>query len=202
MRILNYFLCSILLISVASAATGNVQFFHNTPAGVIRGDDVKIEVMLSGMTSEIYDLHLFYREIGEADFNSVPMRREGLLYQSTIETDQFTTGQMQYYIAYEGALGEIGTFPEVMAELNPFIMEIAPSRVLQEDGPVEIVILSPQADETVPEEDIVVAVYVFSEEERISCSCAMLTSTILWFWNSLDFPIMSLTKTLLLIALA
>ena len=171
MRILKYFLCSILLLSAASAASGNINFFHNTPSGVIRGDDVKIEVMLSGMSSEIYDLHLFYREIGEADFNSVLMQREGLLYQSTIKTARFSTGQMQYYIAYEGALGEIGTFPEEMAELNPFMMEIAPSRVLQEDGgPVEIVILSPQADETVAEEDIVVAVYVFSEEETIDYS--------------------------------
>jgi hypothetical protein len=170
MRILKYFLCSILLLSVASAATGNVQFFHNTPAGVIRGDNINIEVMLSGMTSEIYDLHLFYREIGEADFNSVPMQRVGLLYQTTIKTAGFTTGQMQYYIAYEGALGEIGTYPEEMAELNPLIMEIAPSWVLQEDGPVEVVILSPQAEDTVPEEDIVIAVYVFSEEETIDYS--------------------------------
>ena len=170
MRILKYFLCSTLLFSVASAASGNINFFHNTPSGIIRGDDVKIEVMLSGMTSEIYDLHLFYREMGEADFNSVLMQREGLLYQSTIKTARITTGQMQYYIAYEGALGEIGTFPEEMAELNPLIMEIAPSRVLQEDGPVEIVILSPQADETLQEEDVVVAVYVFSEEEAIDYS--------------------------------
>jgi len=170
MRILKYFLCSILLLSVASAATGNVQFYHNTPSGVIRGDNVKIEVMLSGMTSEIYDLHLFYRELGEADYKSVSMQREGILYQSTIKTSGFTTGQMQYYIAYEGALGEIGTFPEEMAELNPMIMEIAPARVLQEDGPVEVVILSPQAEDTVPEEDVVVAVYVFSEEETIDYS--------------------------------
>jgi hypothetical protein len=155
---------------VVSAEAGNVQFFHNTPTGVIRGDEVKIEVMLSGMTNEIYDLHLFYREIGEADYSSVFMKREGLLYQSVVKTAGFTTGQMQYYIAYEGALGEIGTFPEEMAELNPFIMEIAPARVLQEDGPVEVVILSPLEEETVQEEDIVIAVYVYSEEEQIDYS--------------------------------
>jgi hypothetical protein len=167
MRILKYFLCTILVLIVASAEAGNVQFYHNTPAGVIRGEEVDIEVMLSGMTNEIYDLHLFYREMGEADYSSVLMRREGLLYKSTIKTAGFTAGQMQYYVAYEGALGEIGTFPEEMAEFNPFIMEIAPARVLQEDGPVEVVILSPLEEETVVDEDIVVAVYVFSEEEQI-----------------------------------
>ena len=167
MRTLRYFLCTIFLLIVASAEAGNVQFYHNTPAGVIRGEEVDIEVMLSGMTNEIYDLHLFYREMGEADYSSVLMRREGLLYKSTIKTADFTAAQMQYYIAYEGALGEIGTFPEEMAEFNPFIMEIAPARVLQEDGPVEVVILSPLEEETVVDEDIVVAVYVFSEEEQI-----------------------------------
>jgi hypothetical protein len=170
MRILKYFLCSILLLSVAFAEAGNIQFYHNTPSGVIRGDEVKIEAMLSGMTSDIYDLHLFYREIGEADYRSVSMKREGLLYQTAIKTARFTTGQMQYYIAYEGALGEISTFPEEMAELNPLTMEIAPARVLQEDGPIEVVILSPLAEDTVPEEDIVIAVYVFSEEEQIDYS--------------------------------
>jgi hypothetical protein len=155
---------------VASAEAGNMEFFHNTPTGVIRGDEVKIEVMLSGMTNEIYDLHLFYREIGEADYSSVLMKREGFLYQTAIKTAGFTTGQMQYYIAYEGALGEIGTFPEVMAELNPIIMEVAPARVLQEDGPVEVVILSPLEGETLQDDDIVVAVYVFSEEEQIDYS--------------------------------
>jgi hypothetical protein len=170
MRTLKYFLCSLLLLSVASAEAGNLEFFHNTPTGVIRGDEVKIEVMVSGMTNAIYDLHLFYREIGDADFSSVLMRREGLLYQSTIKTGEFTTGQMQYYIAYEGALGEIGTYPEEMPELNPIIMEVAPARVLQEDGPVEVVILSPLEEETLKEEDIVIAVYVFSEEEKIDYS--------------------------------
>lgn len=170
MRIFKYFLCSILLLSVASAMAGNIQFFHNTPTGVIRGDEVKIEVMLSGMASEIYDLHLFYREIGDADYSSVLMKREGLIYQSTIKTAGFTTGQMQYYIAYEGALGEIGTYPEEMADLNPLMMEIAPARVLQEEGPAEVVILSPLEEETVQEDDIVVAVYVFSEEEQIDYS--------------------------------
>jgi hypothetical protein len=170
MRTLKYFLCSILLLSVGSVEAGNLEFFHNTPSGVIRGDEVKIEVMLSGMTNEIYDLHLFFREIGEADYSSVLMKREGLLYQSAIKTAGFTTGQMQYYIAYEGALGEIGTFPEEMAELNPLIMEVAPARVLQEDGPVEVVILSPLEEETLQDDDIVVAVYVFSEEEQIDYS--------------------------------
>jgi hypothetical protein len=187
MRILKYFLCSILLLSVASAESGNVQFYHNTPSGVIRGDEVKIEVMLSGMSSEIYDLHLFYREIGEADYRSVIMKREGLLYQSAIKTAGFTTGQMQYYIAYEGALGEIGTFPEEMAQLNPLIMQIAPAQVLQEDGPVEVVILSPLAEETLSEEDIVVAVYVFSEEEQIDYSNTKLVIDGINIRTNVDF---------------
>ena len=170
MRILKYFLCSISLLSLAYATSGTVQFYHDTPSGVIRGDKVKLEVMLSEMTSDVYDLYLFYREMGDADYASVPMQREGLLYQTTINTAGFTTGQMQYYIAYEGALGEVGTYPEEMAELNPFVMAIAPSRVLQEDEPVEIVILSPQPEETLTTDDIVVAAYIYSEEETIDYS--------------------------------
>ncbi len=187
MRTLNYFLCSILLLSVTFGATGNLQFYHNTPTGIIRGDDAKIEVMLSGMTSEIYDLHLFYREIGDVDYKTVTMQREGLLYLATINTAEFTAGQIQYYIGYEGGLGEIGTIPEEMAELNPYVMEIAPMQVLQEEGPIEVVILSPLAEDVVPEEDIVVAVYVFSEEEQIDFSNIKLIIDGVNIRNNVDF---------------
>jgi hypothetical protein len=167
MNTIKYFLFSVLFISASYAASGNMMFFHTTPEGVVRGDEAKIEVMLSGAGSEVYDLRLFYREAGDIDYKSVRMKQEGLLYVARIGTEPFTTGQMQYYIGYEGALGETGTLPEETAEMNPYLMTIAPARSLKQSGPVEIVILSPLPDEAVSGDEIMVAVSVYSEEEKI-----------------------------------
>ncbi len=174
MRFVNYFLCSVFLLSSVFAADANLSFYHYAPEGVIRGDEVKIEVMLTGASSEIYDMHLFYREVGDLDYKMTRMTREGLLYFATLRTAQFSAGQMQYYIGYEGALGEIGTLPEEMPQLNPLVMQIAPARSIQEDSPVELVILSPLPDETLVEEDIVVAVSIFPGEEEIDYSTSKL----------------------------
>jgi hypothetical protein len=170
MRTLNYFLCSFLIISSAFAASGSMMFYHNSPEGVVRGDKAKIEVMLSGAGSEVYELQLFYREVGDHDYKSIRMKQEGLLYIALVNTEPFTTGQMQYYIGYEGALGETGTMPEEMAAMNPFMMQIAPARSLQQAGPVEIVVLSPLPDDAVSGDDIMIAASVISEEEKIAYS--------------------------------
>lgn len=187
MRVIRYFLCSVFLISPLIAANGNLEFFHNTPEGVIRGDEVKIEVMLNTATANLYDLNLFYREIGEVDYKMLPMRSEGLLYYAKLNTSQFTTGQMQYYIGYEGALGEIGTMPEEMPQLNPLVMQIAPERSFQEDSPIEVVILSPLPDEVLSEEDLVVAVSVFSEGEEIDYPNTRLIIDGVNIRNNIDF---------------
>ncbi len=187
MRTIKSFLCALLVVSSAFASSGNLMFFHTIPAGVIRGEEAKIEVMLPGISSEIYDLYLFYRELGEHDYKSIPMTNQGLLFYANVKTSQFITNQMQYYIAYEGNLGEIGTLPEEMAELNPYIMEISPAPTLQEEGPVEVVVLSPLPEDVVSEEDFVIAVSMFSEKEKIEYSNTKLIFDGVNIRNNIDF---------------
>jgi len=136
MRIITFILCSIFLLSAAFASSGNNLFYHNTPQGVIRGDQAKIEVMLTGANSQIYDFHLFFRELGDVDFKSMPMAKEGMVAYASLNTGQFTSGLVQYYIGYEGALGETGTMPEEMPQLNPYQMSIAPAASMEQDLPI------------------------------------------------------------------
>ena len=143
--------------------------------------------MLPGIGSEIYDFYLFYRELGETDYRSIPMTSQGLLFYANVKTGKFTTNQMQYYIAYESSLGQIGTLPEEMAELNPYIMEIAPAPNLQDDGPVEVVILSPLPEDVVTEEDFLIAVSMYSEKEKIEYANTKLIVDGVNIRNNIDF---------------
>jgi len=187
MRTLIAFLCALFIISSVFASSGNLMFFHTTPSGVVRGEEAKIEIMMPGIGSEIYDFYLFYRELGEVNYKSVPMTSQGLLFYANVKTSQFTTNQMQYYIAYEGSLGEIGTLPEEMAEFNPYIMEIAPAPNLQDDGPIEVVILSPLPDDVVSEQDFLVAVSMYSEKEKIEYANTKLIVDGVNIRNNIDF---------------
>jgi hypothetical protein len=163
------------------------MFFHTTPSGVVRGEEAKIEVMIPGVGSEIYDFYLFYRELGESEYKSLPMTNQGLLFYANVKTGQFTTNQMQYYIAYETSLGQIGTLPEEMAELNPYTMEIVPAPNLQTDGPVEVVILSPLPEDVVSQEDFLIAVSMYSEKEKIEYSNTKLIVDGVNIRNNIDF---------------
>ena len=101
MRIYNSVLIIVLLLSSIAFGAGSSSFFHLTPQGIVKGEDVNFEVMLSPDNSKIYDLYLFYRQLGEADFRTAKMDRVGYLYSINMLTDDFVTGQIEYYFGYD-----------------------------------------------------------------------------------------------------
>jgi len=153
-----------LLFTIASAGSG--QFFHNTPQGIVRGETVTLEVMLTSTNTRIYDMHLFYRSLGATDYKYLSMEREGYIYTADINTNEISTGQIEYYFGYEGELGEVGSMPEIAPETNPYILHVAPnqSAPVQTSG-VELVILSPEPDEVVAYTELVVAVSLLGGED-------------------------------------
>jgi len=151
-------------VMITAAKGNNGQFFHMTPQGVVRGENVTLEVMLANANTRIYDMQLFYRPLGATDFQYRSMEREGYLYTISINTNEITTGQIEYYFGYEGELGEIGSMPEVTPELNPYIMQIAPSPGSVQTSGMELVILSPEPDEVVAYTELIIAASLFGGE--------------------------------------
>jgi hypothetical protein len=163
-----------LLLSLVFASSNNYSFYHETPVGVIKGEDVTFEVMLTASNARIYDMHLFYREVGRSDYSVIQMKRDGYLYHVTLNTSGFTTGQLQYYIGYEGGLGEIGTLPDESPQLNPYAMHIAPSRQNIQDTQLDIVVLSPEPDEVIPNDELVIAASLLGVAENFDISKTQL----------------------------
>ncbi len=142
------------------AGTNTTLFYHDTPQGVVRGDNVRIEVMLNTPGSQIYDMYLFYRQVGSNNYQRVAMENEGFLYYASLNTENITTGRIEYYIGYEGELGKIGTLPEGSAQTNPFVMLVAPAQVASPKNDVEIMVISPDPDATVAADELVIAAYL------------------------------------------
>ena len=159
MKSLKYILLLISFLPVL-AGTNTTLFYHDTPQGVVRGDNVRIEVMLNTPGSQVYDMYLFYRQAGGNNYQRVAMENEGFLYYASLNTENITTGRIEYYIGYEGELGKIGTLPEASAQINPFVMLVAPAQVASPKNDVEIMVISPDPDETVAADELVIAAYL------------------------------------------
>ena len=79
-----FFTLSVMLLIASSirASSGNLSFYHETPIGIIQGEEVTFEVMLTSSNSGLYDMHLFYREIGASNFKFQRMEQDGYLYHT------------------------------------------------------------------------------------------------------------------------
>jgi len=167
MKLLFFSFIIFLFIQFGFASQNDYLFYHDTPHGVVRGDEVKFEVLLTGTSNKIYDMKVFYRQPGEFDFHSIDMRRDGYLYSASLKTSSFLSGQIEYYIGYEGALGEIGTLPNETPQFNPFIMRIAPASDDEQPATIEIVILSPDVGDMVEDEDFIIAASFVGDDSKI-----------------------------------
>ncbi len=156
------FLAMAVLFTTSIADNG--QFFHMTPQGVIRGENVTLEVMLTNTDTRIYDMYLFYRQLGASDYKYLSMEREGYIYTASINTNEISTGQIEYYFGYEGELGQVGSMPEIAPESNPYLLSVAPNQSTAQNTGVELLVLSPEPDEVVAYTELVVAASVLGGE--------------------------------------
>ena len=153
--------------------TEGAAFVHETPSGIVRGESALIEVLsLDG--APIHDMKVYFRETGENDFKGVPMEREGHVYAASLETSGVTSGQIEYFIAYEGGLGSVGTMPENNPRMQPYILSVAPSGLPQETGSFDVFIVSPQPEDVVLQDEVVVVASVLGGEVDIDFSVSKL----------------------------
>ncbi len=172
LRLHHILLLFLLFYCIHAAFASSLE--HDVPMGVIRGEKARIEVLSTGIEHTIHDMRVFYRELGNQEYQQMPMKREGYIYFADIKTDNTTSGQMEYYLAYEGNLGNIGTLPELNPQMRPFVFQIAPARTIQEPVDFEIVILSPISEDVVRNDEVLVAVSVMGGESQIDYSLSKL----------------------------
>lgn len=165
-----FFYLFMILFSSLILAEGNKSFYHEVPVNVIRGELARFEFFVnkfSSGVSEIKDVTLFYRALGTDKFNSKNMKEEGFSFTTEINTSNMSTGQIEYYFAFSDRRGGIGTSPSDVPQLNPYVMAISPAPIQGQSANFEIVVLSPDLNESVPNNEVLVAASVLGGESEI-----------------------------------
>lgn len=160
-------LVALLIFSNLSAGINSAAFTLMEPTDVIRGDKARIEIMQNGTDNAFNEIMLFYRELGQQEYKSTLMKKQGFLYTGEFSTKDFTAGQVEYYIAYQGPFGTIGTLPEEMAQFNPYLLTVNAGRGAEQTTEYDITIISPEQDDILASDEVVVAASFYGAETEI-----------------------------------
>lgn len=170
MRVIYSFIFIIVFSCFIFANNPEFAFYHDVPINVIKGENARIELTLNNInshSSDYRDIQVLYREMGSDRFKAVSMKEEGFSYFANLNTKNINTGQIEYYFAFRDRYGNISTLPGEMPQLNPYTMNVIPEQVQTQSANFEVVILSPELNETVPDNEIVIAASVLGGETEI-----------------------------------
>lgn len=147
------------------------SIFHNELETVEVGQKALMEFNMVGLDRDIYEARLFYRAIGSSDFQSQKMKEQGYILSTEIETKNLPTGKIEYYLAMQTKTGDLITFPEINPEQNPVTFNLVASNAMEVfQNAEQILILSPEPDEVVPEDEFLIAISIPNEDADVDHS--------------------------------
>ena len=153
----------LLLFLSGSLYAGNPLVVMNDIGPVIKGENARIEFNMTGFEKDIYEARLFYRSLGDVDYKSIPMKNSGFGYYKDLTTQNLSPGIIQYYIAMQGMDGTVYSYPAANPEENPLTFKLVATRRLESpayQAREELVVLSPEPGEVVPQDELLIAVSV------------------------------------------
>lgn len=173
-RSYTFLVISVLILPALLFAQG--QIIH-TPARILfPGQDEEIEAVLEGTTSGVREVRLLYNRAGQTGYLETSMEYRGGYYVGMIPADFVTEEGLRYLIVAELNDGSILTYPEQDAYKHPVEIRIEsqaintsyqmnrPTQEIpeQEKATRRELILAPSPGATVSQEEVLVAVTLFS----------------------------------------
>jgi len=153
-----------LLLAVNTVLASNTIVIHNELDPVVKGEQARFELNIMAQQSDLYEGRLFYRTQGEADYRSKALKEEGFSLFTELDTKDLTTGNIEYYFAMQTLDGNIITYPEFAPESNPLTFQLVAGNlntlVLQEEDDTNLLILSPEPNEVIPQDELLVAISI------------------------------------------
>jgi len=165
--IISLFILATLTLMAGAAAP---SFYHETPSNIILGETAHLELSVNDFSaagSDVQDVRVFYRTLGSEQFESAIMKSEGYSYFAELNTSKWKVNQIEYYFAYRNKLGTVKTIPADNPDMNPYILNITPAQVPEQTAAFEIVVLSPELNEAIPRDEIIIAASVLGGEADI-----------------------------------
>lgn len=170
MRVFFSFIIIFVMSCLLFAGNPDYSFYHDVPANVIKGENARLEITLNNPNSyapEYRDVQVLYRELGYDRFKTIPMKEEGFTYYANLNTKNINTGQIEYYFAFRDRFGNISTLPSEIPQINPYTMNVIPQQEEIQNANFEVVVLSPELNETVADNEIIIAASVLGGDTDI-----------------------------------
>jgi len=167
---MNKFITFILFVILWAnfSLASNAVIYHNELEPVIKGEKAHLELNIVSIDSDIYEARVFYRAKGDADYQSQLMKDQGYTLYSDLDTRQITSGQVEYYFAMQTITGNIITYPQFDPSENPLSFNlVATSASVAFQNTEEIILLSPEANEVVPQDELLIALSIPNTEAEI-----------------------------------
>ncbi len=148
-------------------ARPNLDFEHDPPTPVKQGEAALIEVSCFSTAGRAYTTWVFFRQPGEARYTSRLMEYDGTVFKASIPTTDVNATRIEYYIAIRDTRGQLSTLPEENPGGNPYTLRILPRKSQETQQRFEMTIISPQPEEAVFNDEVLIAVSILGGEAEI-----------------------------------
>jgi len=158
------------LLSLHFGFAQNQILSHIPPPNGIIGQDL----ILSASTlenSDQLDATLYYRLPGSESYQEIPFQKKGFNWEATIPGFGLTEDGLEYVVAFQFWDGRIASFPALDPFNEPhFLNTIPPENQIQlsefgELPPAEVLILSPEPNEIIDQNSLIIAASFFNANE-------------------------------------
>lgn len=158
------------LLSLHFVLAQNQILSHIPPPNGIIGQDL----ILSASTlenSDQLDATLYYRLPGSESYQEIPFQKKGFNWEATIPGFGLTVDGLEYVVAFQFWDGRIASFPTLDPFNEPhFLNTIPPENQIQlsefgELPPAEVLILSPEPNEIIDQNSLIIAASFFNANE-------------------------------------
>ncbi|HFE52537.1 MAG TPA: hypothetical protein ENK07_03785, partial [Bacteroidetes bacterium] len=175
MLVLATFLVGIVLVPAEASARSYIE--HFPPATARAGQDLRLEARIVDPPAPVRFVRIYYRPAGGASFAHVEMRKEMDSYAGVIPGPDVQEPGIEYFILAVFDNGDLETHPPRDAHRSPHYVQVSPAEAGKKKETATLptpgfpgLILSPDPNEPVGEEEVVVAISITNPDTVDSAS--------------------------------
>ena len=127
--------------------------------------NLNVELSLANRSlTPVNEVRLYYRDQGSFEFENEILRAQGFRYRGKVDLSSYSGEMVEYFFRVEYADGQFQAFPRNAPEED--LLSVVANQQ-QSYGQGEVVIISPEPNERIVAEELVVTVSFFGFAERI-----------------------------------
>jgi hypothetical protein len=170
-RVAKIVLTLLLLVMTTQVVYAQYSVRHQAPVAMQRGQSNLLEFAVPGLTqADVQQARLFYRYNGEFTYSQKEADFRNGAFLVPFEVDDKNATTLEYYLEISLLSGEDLYYPESLPSENPIEVEIVSSFEAPQKKRlkgIDYTILAPEAGKGVAKKDVLIAIALFYDIEKI-----------------------------------